>query len=227
MTINLNEIEALFPKTQDGEVYWCKTDLLATSCYAHRAGYPFLESDFHSKVKLCDFEMADRIRAYFRNKILLSVIKGKQISAFRQDLITFLDTNYFNDDVSMYRYPQSMIGLALKLPDFYKHDIELEKISAGSYRSLTNKNKHHLSSSDVLEFKGKLLSIKRDVKLYEYWFETNDSDLVVLAIHTNNPIEPLFSRYVNTDKLKITAGLRKGRSDDIEFFRAIDWQLTL
>ena len=218
MTVCLDDIETTY--------LYNPVTTLVMSCSQHRE----LKSgttDFGRPPIEQDYEMADKIVEYYRNKITMCSLVNGKASKFRTALYHFLTTVKSSDGKQSVRYNEEMTGLITKLPEFYEYDTELEKIFGGSRRILTDSDKS-LRSGDIEnpEFKGKLLRKTSRNRYFEYWFEIDKSDMAALRIDVTNPLEPLFHEKATTGDLSLSVSVMSPyKRDFLEFYQLLGWRI--
>lgn len=203
------------------------SDILAISCQAYREGKEYLETHFvypsHaiSKPKPEDFDLANKIRKYYMDKLTLSMLQGRKQSKFRQELMHFLSTDDAN--TKDFKYESSIFGMVCRLPAFYHYDIALEEIMGSRYRKL-NKSELTYNFINTLRFKKKLLSLNKRQPGKEYWFEDQDGDMVMIRITNDNPLDSLFYNLVTKKDIVVKGHFYPKIRDDMEFFNTSIWE---
>lgn len=181
--------------------------------------------------RLCDFvtdldyAQANKISEFYKKKFTWYAIKGVKLTQYRQDLLTFLNSEFKNQDRSGYSYLPKFIGLAHNLPFMYEYDVKLEKISGGINRRLNGKSRVY--GSKKLKFAGTVVNKKRNYVTNEYWFTDEAEDLVMIPVHTDNPLLNLFEQIAKKNSINISGRFALRTKDDVEYLTPGKWQVDL
>lgn len=203
-------------------------DILAISCCIHRFHdlciYDFSDPSIGKIISKEDYELASNIRTYYQQKLLLSVLKGNKLSAFRTDLSKLVNDSFYSDDHGEFLYPESMIGLAYRLPEFYAYDIEFEKMFGGQYNEVNHDMRYDYIGE--LSFIRKLVNTqkRKSSGSQEFWFKNSYNEMVVIATDKNNKLMPFFEREITNKNIKVNADLFLKHKDNNQYYVAIDWK---
>ena len=156
-----------------------------------------------------DIEKANIIRDYYSKKIMVWKLKNINLSAFRQDLSSFIHSNGQT-------FKESMLPLAYRLPEFYEYDVEFEKMTFDYNKEIKSYDPHSVSETKQLTFVKKLSVNKRHSKSKEYWFSDTHNNLVNLNLDSNNPLLSLLDNVVTKGNLVINARYKKSYRDGNE-----------
>lgn len=218
--VNLQDILDSLPK--DPVDFTFTDDLLALSCclyrvtnsgQSHGISHLSLQDESGELAKLvCDLDRAkaEKIRKYYKDKLLVHKLKGQKLSKFRQELLDFL----YRED--RYTYPYNYIGMAYRLPYFYDYDTSLVEIFGGNYFDL--KGPRHLKGEYKLTFIKKLSKQTKHVNNVEFWFSKENDDRVMISIQAENPLLPLFERYIQNDDTKLSMILYARKNDSLNYY---------
>lgn len=115
------------PEKHDSSLLkYSNTDPLALSCCRYRkmkdkeSKASLYTVDQYSHITADDYEQANSIRSYYRGRLTEIVLKGSQLSKFRQDLAQFV-----SEQLVDYR---SFEGMIYRLPEFYDYDQQLDRV---------------------------------------------------------------------------------------------------
>ena len=163
-----------------------------------------------------DRAKAEKIRKFYKDKIMLLSLKGVKLSKFRQELSSFL----FQE--SKYTYEHKYIGMAYRLPYFYEYDNALIDIFGSNYFDL--KGQKHLKCEKKLKFIRRLTKIQRHVNNHEYWFTDENDDRIMISIQMENPLLQLFERYIEQDQINMNMVLFHKKNDSLNYYKAETYQ---
>ena len=169
-----------------------------------------------------DREIANTIRKYYSQQILMWALKGIKLTAFREDLKTYL-----NGEGN--KFVENTIPLVTKLPYFYDYDIKLDEIkrefttdTEGFNTVATNNPSKH---SYILTPIKSLFRKTKKAKCIEYWLKDNYNRAYKIEIEHNNPLQHLWDKTFNQDKLEISGYAKLKRLDDLNYFHVFGWQV--
>jgi len=169
-----------------------------------------------------DREIANTIRKYYSQQILMWALKGIKLTAFREDLKTYL-----NGEGN--KFVENTIPLVTKLPYFYDYDIKLDEIkrefttdTEGFNTVATNNPSKH---SYILTPIKSLFRKTKKAKCIEYWLKDNYNRAYKIEIDHNNPLQHLWDKTFNQDKLEISGYTKLKRLDDLNYFHVFGWEV--
>jgi hypothetical protein len=169
-----------------------------------------------------DREIANTIRKYYSQQILMWALKGIKLTAFREDLKTYL-----NGEGN--KFVENTIPLVTKLPYFYDYDIKLDEIkrefttdTEGFNTVATNNPSKH---SYILTPIKSLFRKTKKAKCIEYWLKDNYNRAYKIEIDHNNPLQHLWDKTFNQDKLEISGYTKLKRLDDLNYFHIFRWEV--
>lgn len=241
--MNLNQLNAVLkplrkPWAMQDELeiadqVWFAEDILAISCFSYRNGWGYISKNVANRLEKCDYILAEKIRSHFRNKLTMTVLQGKTLSSFRQDVANFLEKDYSYKKGAVdglnpsdgFLYPNKLLGLVTKLPYFYEYDIKLKEVFEGSYSIIQGyygKFTHH----EKVKFKKRLSVNTRTQQAHEYWFETSQNDMLMIPIKSDNPLDHLFNRLVNSGDLEIAGTFFLKKRDSLEYLTVEHWHVV-
>ena len=180
-----------------------------------------LDSTIFENLNDNDREIASSIRKYYSQQILMWALKGIKLTAFREDLKT-----YINGEGN--KFVENTIPLVTKLPYFYDYDIKLDEIKrefttdTEGFNPATNKPSKH--SYILTPIKSLSRKTKR-VKCIEYWLKDNYNQAYKIEIENNNPLQHLWDKTFNSSKLEILCYTKVKRLDDLNYFHIFGWEV--
>lgn len=203
-------------------------DIVAISCCIHRLHdvflYDFTDPAIIGLVTKKDYDLADTIKTYYQQKLLLSALKGNKLSAFRADLSMLINNSFYVDGREQFIYPDKMLGLAYRLPQFYEYDIEIEKMFGGQYSEVNHGTRYDYTGELVFVHKLVNKQKRRSAGSQEYWFKNSYDEMVVIATDRTNKLIPFFEREITKKNIKVSADLFLRYKDNIQYYLAIDWR---
>lgn len=210
--------------------YTFTDDLLALSCClyritfagkSHQVSHLSLDDPSGDLAKLvCDLDRAkaEKIRKFYKDKFLLLKLKGHKFSKFRNELLDFL----YRDDRRT--YPYNYIGMAYRLPYFFQYDISIEEIFGSSYFQIQGPK--HRSGISKLRFIKKLNKQTRQVNNIEFWFALENEDRVLISIQAENPLLPLFERFIKQSDIELDMILYAKKKDMLNYYNTQVYNFT-
>jgi len=168
-----------------------------------------------------DREIANSIRKYYSQQIIMWALKGIKLTAFREDLKT-----YINGEGN--KFVENTIPLVTKLPYFYDYDIKLDEIKR---EFTTDTERFNLATNNPSKRSFILTPIKslsrktKRVKCIEYWLKDNHNQAYKIEIEHNNTLQHLWDKTFNSSKLEILGYIKVKRLDDLNYFHIFGWEV--
>lgn len=209
------------------ELLTIRSDLLELSCARWRLGTSclilWMPEALADSITNEDRILAKKIREYYSGKCCIWGLHNKELSKFRKDLYSFLNSSGTSFD-------EKTISLACRLPEFYAYDIELDdmRIKLGidlvfdDYRDIGLKMEagvRTLNPIKVTRRKTKLLDRS------EYWLHDNKNRLHVISIDTNNPLKSIWHRIFAKGNVRVDGLFCPRLRNDIPCFVVTKWEL--
>ena len=169
--------------------------------------------------------LAESVRSHFSNKIVLSRLRGANLTRFRIDLGKLLVSNFVKD--GKYVYPTTYMGMAYKLPYFYNYDMELMEVFHGDYFSIKGP-KTPFTANKLVTFMKKVDSHRKSSNTpssYEYWFSDELNDRIVLTVEKRNPLIDLLDKIIESP-ITIHATFGQVSKDTLNFYKASNWKFV-
>jgi hypothetical protein len=151
---NTVEIHSFLSSTNESDEMWSSYD-------------PKLKEVVISKE---DKEYSNKIRSHFKNKILMKRLKDRHITKYTEELETILSQDNFLNS--------NQVSIVVKLLDFYKEDIETDKIFK-KYKSLEDTKDHTAKIKKVFTHVGCVERNAKSSKKTRYYFSCEDRNLLV------------------------------------------------
>lgn len=156
-------------------------------------------------------EQADKIRNYYKAKIVQLSLRGREISAYRSKLYQVI-SNPTSIDVKH-------IGILCRLPDFYKEDVAIDQI----LEQAVSANEHNFSWIDTVTdcytfIDSTVRKAKRNSQT-NFWFKNSKNELALLSVDYHSSAIPFLKMILKPGKqfeIKLTPYLAplRGRIED-------------
>jgi hypothetical protein len=175
-----------------------------------------------------DREMASAIRQYYRNKLMLKALTNTTdktaLTEFLQALYQYLNSN---DTVTT-----EQLGMIYRLPYFYAEDQAREQLTlryADHQPQLTTHLRTEVNITKTLQPVTKILRSRRGAEMQEFWFETQQQQLVLLPVSVSNPLLTLADSLYQQDSVTVTGYFRptRLRGFDLTFYNLFHFGLTV
>ncbi len=219
MTFTLNPIPKSFVATVVDNDIWdvgesvepetyvtIEIDPLVLSCCQYRHNDPNTEdynptvaytslnqnaAYLYDKVNQADYDLATKIRNYYRGKLAFAKLRGSQMSKFRQDLTSFINIEWDRDTKISEKY----FGMLYKLPYFYAHDLTLvSEVFETEYQDI---NKPQSSWEEVtLTYIRSLDEKQKRNPSIKYWFKDKYENRYSVSIEKNNSLIPTWEHFI-------------------------------
>jgi hypothetical protein len=210
-------------------------DPLLVSCTLHRL---IKESRANDKYTYCNWSLvehmdqiithitdrdrifAETVKSYYLSKLLMAKLRNENLTKYKSDLLTCLNE-------SSLTITNKFVGMIYKLPCFYEYDMKVIEIFGGEYNDISGKN--YSGRTDVtLSYISKADNGQKRSRFYEYWFKDSDDVRILLEVEKHNPILDLWDQHVNLgNDISINATFEKKRRDNLEFFVARGWHISV
>jgi hypothetical protein len=204
------------PKSDPHKPAVFKEDPIALSCASYRRSQEtemavrFLELN-QCIAHLQDYEMADQIRQYYRDKIALKTLTSSQpLTPFYHDLYEML-----LGDVEL---QQRHIGMIHRLPYFYVEDQDRERLQqlikdksltldwiGNAMKNLSGKETHALNPLM------KIFRSRRGSEAQEYWFQNQLGQPVMWSVLNGNPLRSVVDSLFVRSQVTVSAYFRTGQ----------------
>ena len=197
-------------------------DILAISCCiqrlsnsdSNRFNRSLNSPELPAQVNDLDRQKAENIRKYYKDKLLMLTLQGRELTKYRKDLQKFLHGNPL-------QVPDSLAGIVYRLPYFYDYDKEIDGIFQSSYFKNNKQDDMNQLNIRNLTFVKKIENHRKHTHSVEYWF-TDKLNKVMLDFPISNPLLSLLDEKINKGSLRITSKYVRRRKDLNEFFVCAD-----
>ncbi len=207
---------------------------LVLSCAMHRLyienkrHVTFTIEHFPKDVEILDSDrtLANTIADYYRKKLLFARLRSDEMSKFRLDLLTLLAYDFAPNS-----YPESLFGMAWKLPYFYNNDLCLEneifKTTRFSIKPLKDARE---KTPKKLKFIKRIDKTHKSSQYdyYSYWFTDELDNRVEVAFRKGDGLIHLWEKVIQ-DGIILKTGFAVKKYDDLEFYHSPygAWKLLL
>jgi hypothetical protein len=200
-----------------------KEDPIALSCASYRRAIEtemavrFLDLN-QCIAHLQDYEMADQVRQYYRNKIAIKTLTSPQpLTPFYHDLYEML-----LGDVEL---QQRHIGMIHRLPYFYVEDQDRERLKqlikdkslkedwiGNAMKNIGGKETHALTPLM------KIFRSRRGSEAQEYWFQNHVGQPVMWSVLNGNPLRSVVDSLFVRSQITVSAYFRTGQVAGQDFY---------
>lgn len=201
-----------------------KIDVLVLSCAWHRARNSLSDSanlnvvslqspELTTIVKECDIECAAAIRQFYERKLIVTKLRGVELTKFRLDLEHFIQTDGL-------QYTENQSGMIYRLPEFYEYDTVIETIRLGL---CDNSAPQYRRNSDIKKLSPitKLKQNRKYSSQCHYWFLDADQAPVMFATASHNNMLSIFDTLFSTrSSITLGADWYPRNVDGFEHYRA-------
>jgi hypothetical protein len=173
-----------------------------------------------SKITDQDRVFAESLKSYYNSKLLMAKLRGDHFTKFKTDLM-----QYLHDSPTTLLH--SFVGMVYKLPYFYEYDMKLVEIFDGAKSDL-EKAPVRLDRQDInLSFISKIDNGQKRARHYEYWFKDENNLRFLVEVEKHNPIRLLWEKAIQEGDLSINSIFEKKRRDNLEFYVAKGWHISV
>lgn len=211
------------PKTDPSKPAVFKEDPIALSCASYRRAIEtemavrFLDLN-QCIAHLQDYEMAEQVRQYYRNKIAFKTLTSPQpLTPFYHDLYEMLLGNV--------ELQQRHIGMIHRLPYFYVEDQDRERLRqlikdktlsedwiGNAMMNISSKETHALTPLM------KIFRSRRGSEAQEYWFQNQLGQPVMWSVLNGNPLRSVVDSLFVRSQITVSAYFRTGQVAGQDFY---------
>lgn len=202
-----NHIEPFTVDIETESYVQLKMDPLVLSCCQYRHSDPSTDyydlavahtslninpSYLYDKVTQADYDLADKIRRYYKGKLAFAKLRGKETTKFRRDLTTLVNLNW--DETA--KISENYFGMLYKLPYFYHHDLMLvNEVFETEYQEI---NKRQDSWEEVtLTYIRSLDEKQKRNPSIKYWFKDKHENRYSVSIEKTNSLIPTWEHFIS------------------------------
>ena len=213
----------VIPKSDPHKPAIFKEDPIALSCASYRRAVETEMAVRFQNLDSCiahpqDYEMADQVRRYYRNKIAVKTLTSPQpLTPFYHDLYELL-----LGDVEL---QQRHIGMIHRLPYFYVEDQDRERLKqlikdkslmldwiGNALKNLSGKETHTLTPLM------KIFRSRRGSEAQEYWFQNQFGKPVMWSVLNGNPLCSIVDSLFVRSQVTVSAYFRTGQVAGQDFY---------
>lgn len=160
---------------------------------------------------------ANEIREHFRVKLITDALKGKAQTDFRKALGTIVANESFS-------YKKSLIKIFVRLPDFYKEDLEVESLIENVRNLKELRARGPVSTGTFigpLTYITKYVRKRRGSKTIRYAFKDDSNYLYMLSVMWDNPLSGILEYVCSKQKRLTVSAIRSYNTIigyDFDFF---------
>jgi hypothetical protein len=200
-----------------------KEDPIALSCASYRRAIEtemavrFLDLN-QCIAHLQDYEMANEVRQYYRNKIAIKTLTSPQpLTPFYHDLYEMLLGNV--------ELQQRHIGMIHRLPYFYVEDQDRERLKqlikdkslkedwiGNAMKNIGGKETQALTPLM------KIFRSRRGSEAQEYWFQNQLGQPVMWSVLNGNPLRSVVDSLFVRSQITVSAYFRTGQVQGQDFY---------
>lgn len=140
-----------------------------------------------------DHEMAQATRQYYRNRITVQALKGRDITKFQQEL---------HDVCNGAPLQLKHKGMLWRLPYFYHEDITRDQLRQQFTKEIQPQSPG--TATVTLKPVSRIFKSRRQQEMVEYWFEADDQ-LYMMDVQYRNDYRPMLDGLFERDQVCITA----------------------
>ena len=221
-------IEPFTLETETENFVQFKIDPLVLSCCQYRHSDPSTEnynptaayasissnpSYLYDKVNQDDYDLAEKIRNYYRGKLTFAKLRGSQMSKFRKDLTEFVNIKYTETT----KISEKFFGMLYKLPYFYHHDLMLvNEVFETEYQEI-NKRQESWEEVTVTYIRSLDERQKRNPSI-KYWFKDQHENRYSVSIEKTNSLIPSWEHFI-TNPVTIKGAYVERAYDTLHFYQ--------
>lgn len=199
------------PKRKPDTFFESKVDTLVLSCavYRHNNTFGIMDSIADSALTHADYVLASAIEQFYKNKLVIAKLKGKHLSKFKEDLLTFLTSDrkkVLVDDIPM----------ITSLPKLYNEDLEVLKVTESLNK--TCEDKTNLKFKGTFTYVGKVDKKHKNRFSCEYWFKDANNNAYMTEIGKKNPLLSIWEKSISTSEITVE-GKFKYHDSDFQFHK--------
>lgn len=206
-------------------------DLLVLSITLHRMhklnssfkSFSITDPLLHPHIIQEDYEMAETIRKFYSQRIMMWSILGTQLTKFRSDLSAFIHSDGK-------RYQEKSIPLVCCIPSFYEYDTAIEymrnQIKLQYPVVNTDPIYTRLVQGKTLTTLSRLTRKNASKSIVEFWFNDSVGMLHFISLDAKNPLLPLWEQEFNSTKqMTIVADTKARTIDGFSHYVLENWKL--
>ena len=132
-------------------------------------------------------KQADDVRRHFKNKLMITSLRGHTVSSFRQRVTEVVENpNVLHD---------SDIPVILRLPDFYLEDQVMENLLK-NHQSL-DKDKTLVDIDERFYYVDRVSRVNRRNPYHRYYFRNSNNNLLCIRVEDESQFLPMINYFIN------------------------------
>lgn len=171
-----------------------------------------------------DYQFAEEIKQHFGQKLMLLKLKNSRLTHFREDLNTFLHSNWHTDPAGVFVYPEPFVNLAYKLPYLYEYDLEMQEVFDSDYQDIVGP--HALRGEKVLTHIKTIVQNRKHNHNTEYWFTDDKDNRVMIMVEKHNPLKNVFDHLVK-EPITVKGKFEMRMKDSQQYYCTPIWEVVI
>jgi hypothetical protein len=154
--------------------------------------YRLQDPEVKSAVIEEDVSDSEKIKDYYKRKVLLETLKTGNLSSYRKALMSLMENK-------KEEYTPQQIGLFVSLPYFYEEDSLLENMKSNySLDSIKRVTPNLAKQIREVNFVTKTKRFINKTRHNRYWFSNDNNELCMIQLpETNNALINFFESYIS------------------------------
>jgi hypothetical protein len=184
-----------------------------------------LYSAKHQTITADDFALADSIRTYYKGKVTFALLRGEQLSKFKQDLAALLALEW--TDTREITISQKYIGMIYKLPYFYEHDTTIENEVFDSRKLQPIQTRYRHGESVALTYIRSVARHQKRNPSISYWFKDSSGTRFRIDVDKTNSLIPAWEQLIKSGPVHIEGGYTELSHNTLHFYKvAPRWKIV-
>jgi hypothetical protein len=171
-----------------------------------------------------DYDFAETIKEHFGQKLFVLKLKNTNLTNFREDLNSFLHSNWHTDTSGVFIYPERFLGLAYKLPYLYDYDMQMKEVFDSDYCDIKGPNA--LRDEKSLTHIKTIVQNRKHNNNTEYWFSDEKNNRVMILVEKHNPLKSVFD-YLVQEPIKVKGKFEMRMKDSQHYYSTPVWEVVI
>lgn len=185
--------------------------------------FSIIDPLLHPHIIPADYEMAETIRKFYSQRIMMWSILGAPLTKFRADLSAFIHSDGM-------KYEEKTVPLVCCIPSFYEYDKAIGNMQQQmrlQFPVVSNVPHHtRFAQEKTLTTLGRLTRKNASKSSVEFWFNDSVGMLHFISLDAKNPLLPLWDQEFSSNKQMTIVTDCKSRSiDDFPHYMLENWKL--
>ncbi len=183
--------------------------------------YRLQDPEVKSAVTNEDVSDSEKIKDYYKRKVLLETLKTGNLSNYRKALMSLIESK-------KEEYTSQQIGLLVSLPYFYEEDCLLENMKLTySLDSIKRVTPNLARQVKEVKFVTKTKRFINKQRHNRYWFSNNNNELCSIQLtETNNTLIKFFESYISKNNRLILDTHAVAEFYPIPHYKLFDFQIA-